>query len=91
MRRSGQRILRLEGIDPATALPSAMGRGDPSARRLPGAFVRALHRAGRSQEALPYAREALRLGTKDAVALYHAGQYAEAADRFREVVEALNR
>src|SRR5688500_12506315 len=42
-RRAGQRILRLDGIDPATALPSAMGRGDPSARRLPGAFVRALH------------------------------------------------
>jgi 3-methyladenine DNA glycosylase/8-oxoguanine DNA glycosylase len=42
-RRSGQRILRLGGIDPATALPSAMGSGDPSARRMPGAFVRALH------------------------------------------------
>ncbi len=39
----------------------------------------ALHRAGRSQEALPYAREALKLGSKDPVVLYHAGAIAAAA------------
>ncbi len=42
-RNGGQRTLRLDGIDPATALPPVMGPGDPSARRRPGAFVRALH------------------------------------------------
>jgi 3-methyladenine DNA glycosylase/8-oxoguanine DNA glycosylase len=43
---AGERILRLDGIDPATALPPSMGPGDPSARRTPGAFVRALHTPG---------------------------------------------
>lgn len=39
----------------------------------------ALYRAGRPAEALPYARQALRLGTKDPVLLYHAGAVAAAA------------
>lgn len=39
----------------------------------------ALFRAGRPAEALPYSREALKLGSKDPVALYHAGAVAAAA------------
>jgi 3-methyladenine DNA glycosylase/8-oxoguanine DNA glycosylase len=44
LRRPGRaRSLQLDGIDPARTLPAAMGPGDPSTRRAPGAFARALH------------------------------------------------
>lgn len=39
----------------------------------------ALYRANRASEALPYARESLKLGSKDPVVLYHAGAIAAAA------------
>lgn len=39
----------------------------------------ALHRAGRSAEGLPYLRQALRLGTQDALLEFHAGATALAA------------
>jgi tetratricopeptide (TPR) repeat protein len=39
----------------------------------------ALHRAGRSAEALPYVEEALRLGTQNSRLLYHAGVIEAAA------------
>jgi len=39
----------------------------------------ALYRANRPVEALPYVREALKLGSKDPVVLYHAGAIAAAA------------
>lgn len=37
------------------------------------AYAFALHRAGRAREALPFSAKALRLGTRDALLLYHAG------------------
>lgn len=40
-----------------------------------------LYRAGQPVEALPYAREALRLGTKDPLVLFHAGTVAAAANQ----------
>lgn len=42
-RRSGERSLRLHGVNPASALPPTIGAGDPSSRRGPGSYVRALH------------------------------------------------
>ena len=44
-----------------------------------GVLAWALYRAGQPAEALPFAREALRLGTRDPVLLYHAGAIAAAA------------
>jgi tetratricopeptide (TPR) repeat protein len=48
-----------------------------------------LHRAGQSDEALPYAREALRLGTRDPVLLFHAGAIAAAAGQPAEARQHL--
>jgi tetratricopeptide (TPR) repeat protein len=50
-----------------------------------------LYRAGRAEEALPYAREALRLGSQDPTFLFHAGAVALAAgeaDEGRSLLQA---
>lgn len=39
----GTRTVRLDGCDPDSALPSVLGRGDPTARRWPNGFARAVH------------------------------------------------
>ena len=41
--REVSRTLRLDGIDPTSALPSGMGSRDPSVRRFPGGLARAVH------------------------------------------------
>ncbi len=41
--REASRTLRLDGIDPTSALPSGMGSRDPSVRRFPGGLARAVH------------------------------------------------
>lgn len=67
--------------DPAAALASAEAA---YARRPDGiltqdAYAWALHASGRSAEALPVARAALRLGTRSPVLHYHLGAIAAAA------------
>lgn len=67
------------GPDPATAV--ALARAGYERRpsiHAADALAWALYRAGNAEQALPYAREALRLGTKDALKLYHAGMVARA-------------
>jgi len=49
----------------------------------------ALTRAGRAREGLPYARRALRLGSRDASYLFHAGMSARAAGRRAEAERLL--
>ena len=51
----------------------------------------ALYRAGQPAEALPYAREALKLGSNDPVVLYHAGAIAAAAGQPAEARGYLER
>ena len=51
----------------------------------------ALHRAGRHEEALRFAKEALRLGTRDALFLYHAGIVARATGDDAAAREYLSR
>jgi hypothetical protein len=63
------------------ALEGALERARAAYARRPsvtaaGALAWTLHRAGRSDEALPYARESLRLGGRDPQALFRAGAIA---------------
>ncbi|WP_412538541.1 tetratricopeptide repeat protein [Longispora sp. K20-0274] len=86
--RAGQRLLAAQGVNtdlelalfdadhdaPAAALESA--RAAYAARPTvfaADALAWALHVNGRSAEALPYAREAQRLGTRSALLAYHLG------------------
>lgn len=73
------------GID----LPNALARARAGYERRPSIHAAdvlawTLHQSGRSQEAEPYMREALRLGTKDALKLYHAGMIADALGKSDE-------
>jgi tetratricopeptide (TPR) repeat protein len=55
------------------------------------ALAWALHANGRDAAALRYAREALRLGTKDALILFHAGMIARAAGSERLGIRYISR
>ena len=93
--RATQRLFAAEGADvdlelalfeadhgtPATALGYAeKAYADrPDAVLVQDAYAWALHRAGRSAEALPVAKAALRLGTRLPVLQYHLGAIAAAA------------
>ena len=78
------------GADPAQAL--ARARSAYALRPniyAADALAWALHRAGRSQEALPYAAEALRLGTRDSLLLFHSGMIHVAAGNTGAAAAAL--
>jgi tetratricopeptide (TPR) repeat protein len=62
------------------ALARRAWRAAPSVRSA-DAVGWTLVRAGRAEAALPWARRALRLGSRDAMVLYHAGMTARAAGR----------
>jgi tetratricopeptide (TPR) repeat protein len=67
--------------DPAVALRYAEKayRTRPESVLVQDAYAWALHRAGRSAQALPIARRALRLGTRLPTLQYHLGAVAAAA------------
>lgn len=68
------------GTDPAATLELARkAHADRPSIRAADALGWALYKAGQPQEAKKYALEALRLGTKDASLMYHAGVIAAAA------------
>ncbi len=68
------------GSDPAAAVELARAAyADQPNVRAADTLAWALRRAGRLEEAMRYAKEALRLGTKDALFLYHAGMIASEA------------
>jgi tetratricopeptide (TPR) repeat protein len=68
-----------QGIAAALATARSEYERRPLSIRAADTLGWALYRAGRAGEALPYAREALRLGTQDPALLYHAGAIAAAA------------
>ena len=82
------------GIDPAASLERArlVYAKRPSVHAA-DALAWALHRSGRDAEAMPYATEALRLGSRDSLKLFHAGIIAQAngrnAEAFTYLEEAL--
>jgi len=78
--------LALFEADHGTVDDAAVARAHSAYARRPSihaadALAWTLYRAGRPAEAEPYAREALRLGTKDPLKLYHAGMIAHALGR----------
>lgn len=86
--RASAALLREQGVDVDTELAVfAADHGDPAAAQtaaraayakrpsiwVADAMAWALHAAGRDAEALPYADQALKLGTRNAMLLYHRG------------------
>ncbi len=75
----------------AVALAGRAWRDAPSVRAA-DAYAWALYRAGRIEPAAEYAREAMRLGSRDPSFLFHAGVIARAAgdrSRARSLLETL--
>lgn len=73
------------GHDPkaAVALARRAHRARPDNIHTADALAWALHRAGHTREALPYARRAVRLGTADPLLRYHAAAILDSAGRPR--------
>jgi tetratricopeptide (TPR) repeat protein len=81
--------LALFEADHGTDLARALARARQGYERRPSihaadALAWTLYRAGKPEEAERYAQEALRLGTKDALKLYHAGMIARALGKTDE-------
>jgi tetratricopeptide (TPR) repeat protein len=69
------------GVDPEKALGQARAayNARPGSIRAADVLSWALYKAGKSDEALRYSLEALRLGTQDSLLLFHAGMIHKAA------------
>jgi tetratricopeptide (TPR) repeat protein len=79
-------------LDEAVAQARAVYELQPGSVRAADALAWTLHRAGRSGEALEYARQALRLGTRDNILLFHAAMIERAAgdpDNARELLQGV--
>jgi tetratricopeptide (TPR) repeat protein len=66
-------------LDEAVTQARAIYGSQPGSIRAADALAWTLHRAGRSAEALQYARQALRLGTRDNNLLFHTAMVERAA------------
>ena len=81
--------MALFNADHELDLPATVERTRRAYERRPSihaadALAWALYKSGRPDEAEPYAREAVKLGTRDALKLYHAGMIALALGRTDE-------
>jgi tetratricopeptide (TPR) repeat protein len=81
-------------LEEAVAQAQAIYDAQPGSIRAADALAWALHRSGRSDEAVGYARQALRLGTRDNTLLFHAamieqtaGDPARARDLLQQVLD----
>jgi tetratricopeptide (TPR) repeat protein len=70
---------RGERLDQAISQARAVYDSQPGSIRAADALAWTLHRSGRSAEALAYARQSLRLGTRDNNLLFHAAIVEQAA------------
>ena len=66
-------------LEDAVAQAQAIYEAQPGSVRAADALAWTLHRAGRSADALEYARQSLRLGSRDNNLLFHAGMIERAA------------
>lgn len=80
-----------QNIDEAAQRAHREYEGRPQSIKAADALAWALCKAGRFEEAFPYSQQALRLGTKDAQLLFHAGYIAYRLGRKEEAHEYLTK
>jgi hypothetical protein len=85
---------RGERLDDAVAQATAIYSAQRGSVRAADALAWSLHKSGRSAEALDYARQSLRLGTRDNLILFHAaiiertaGDPARARDLLQQIAD----
>lgn len=84
---------RGERLDDAVAQATAIYNVQPGSVRAADALAWTLHKSGRSAEALDYARQSLRLGTRDNSLLFHAAMIERAAGdpvRARDLLQQIS-
>jgi tetratricopeptide (TPR) repeat protein len=79
-------------LDEAVRQATVAYQAQPGSVRAADALAWTLHRSGRSREALEYARQSLRLGTRDNAIMFHAAMIERAAgdsERARELLQRI--